>query len=737
MSQAGSAAELSFDDRLIAECVRVIERDGREKLDEPSADEAGRANGDDFENRIITRARALTIAGELDGAIRQLRAGITWIIVIGLLIAFLLGAATARTTMAAADDTRVNFYWVLGGVLGVQSILLVIWLIAAAIWRVKLHSKARGSADSAMHISLGRLIVVIGQWLGAKLQSASAGRAVVYAAGGVFTTGRIGFWTFSSITHAIWLLLNVGALVLILLLLSAKQYTFVWETTILSERHYITMTEWLSEPAQLAGFAVPTDEDITQSQWRGHAVEPMLPDGASQRWASLLVASIVLYGFGPRVLLLGLSLSMRRRACRAYRLDTALPGYERLRATLMPQSQVIGVVDPDDGIGHDSQSPGIPIPEHLDARPPGLPAIIGLEINPPETGWPPTIDRIMWNDLGIIESRDDRARAVELLRSSDNEPNPLVIVCDLCTTPDRGIGHGLQALAEAVHQSPLLVLSAGQQLRNRGYDADGVARRIADWRDLAKRVGLDAENVIELDLDHLTAAAAARLAHHVKGDSDKSNAPTPVRKIESAFALIHEHAGRWLDRSSTPSEADQLAVHRAIAELYRHECGSFRSLMSLKPHSPRELLSEIQAGATRFVDLLPNRLRRSPKWLAAGALAGAFGCVASSALISPIAIAALPSWSAIGAAIAAAIQPAGKDQEAAAAPDPPDVADAVRASSLFAVTLELQSRDETTITRVLEQTFADDDVELTRASAIHNWLNACRHRFDVALEARA
>lgn len=739
MSRAGTAAEPSFDDRLIAECVRVVERDGREPINEPSAEQAARERGGTFEARITVRARSLSTSDELNRTIHQLRAGISWVIVLGMFIAFSLGAATAHTTMTATDETRINFYWVLGGVLGVQSILLLVWLIAAGIWRWRRLGAAREQADSPMLVSLGRLIVTFGQWVGTKLHPAGLGRAVIPAAGRVFTTGRLGFWTFSSITHAIWLAFNIGTLTLVLLLLSTRQYTFVWETTILSEQHYVRTTKALRATARVAYFPVPSDEDITLSQWTGPS-QPFTPtEGASQRWASLLVASIVLYGFGPRLLLLGLSMSMRRSAQRRFRLDTSLPGYERLRPTLMPNAHALGVVDPDnvdEARATDEQTHG---DAGSDSRPPGPPAIVGLEISPPATGWPPSIPGAEWTDLGIIESRDDRLRVIDSLRSSDTEPCPLVIVADLTGTPDRGMGHALSVLAGCVRNAPRVVLTAGQKLRDRGSDADRIAHRIADWRALAGQAGIDDASILELDLDQLTGTTADRLAQYVDSTSNHIAGTSSSGHLEAAFAKIERHARKWIERHQSPSQSQQIALHQEIAEVYRHQSGSFRSLLALQPDSTQDLMTEIKSGATRFVDLLPDRLRHSPRWLAAGALAGAFGCIATSAMISPIAIAALPSWSAIGAAVAAAIQPAGGDASSSQPPVPnqPQVTDAVRASALFAATLELQGHDEATITRVLDETFADEDIEIAEMDALHAWLEARRYRFDLSLGERS
>jgi len=739
MNEAGNAAPPSFDDRLLAECVRVIERDDRSALDDAAANEAARSSGGDFESRLVTRAHSLPAADEITGTIRQNRTVIGWIVIAGLFVAFVLGAAAARTTMTPIGGTRINFYWVIGGVLGVQSILLVVWFLAAMRWATASRRVSSSAADSPMLASLGRLLITAGYWFGGKLLSGGIRRAVLSATGRIYTTGRLGFWTFSSITHAVWLAFNVGAMALILILLSTRQYTFVWETTILDERHYVTLTEWLSAPARLAGFAVPTDADIAASQWTGETTFSDRPEGASHRWASLLLGSIVLYGFGPRILLLGLSMSMRRAAGRAFRLDVTLPEYERLRSVLTPHAHPLGVVDRDEvrqGT-HADACEGIGAPHPV--RAPGPPAIVGIEIARPETGWPPRVNGVGWQDLGIVESRDDRDRVIETIKSSETEPNPLVIVSDLTNTPDRGISRALRAVAEQVNRPPVLVLSAGHRLRGRGYDADRVARRIADWREMASRCGIDAGAIVEVDLDRLTDDAAARLKQQLAAVENGAAHETSTRRIESAFALIEQHAHDWSDRTAPPSESEQLALHREIASMYRHRSGAFRSLLTMSPDSPRALLTEIKTGAGRFVDLLPDRLRRSPKWLAAGALAGAFGCVATASLISPIAIAALPSWSAIGAAIAAVVQPAagGDHNQDALSAHAPDLAQAIRSAALFAVTLELQGRDEAAITRILDRTFSEDESPLSDAASVHRWLESRRDDFDRAVAAGA
>ncbi|MCP3904108.1 MAG: hypothetical protein GY715_10790, partial [Planctomycetes bacterium] len=63
--------------------------------------------------------------------------------------------------------------------------------------------------------------------------------------------------------------------------------------------------------------------------------------------------------------------------------------------------------------------------------------------------------------------------------------------------------------------------------------------------------------------------------------------------------------------------------------------------------------------------------------------------------------------------------------------EPADRDDAVRAAALLAMLLELQGRDEATITRVLDAAIADDDPGPGLDPPA--WLDELRHRFDAQL----
>lgn len=144
----------------------------------------------------------------------------------------------------------------------------------------------------------------------------------------------------------------------------------------------------------------------------------------------------------------------------------------------------------------------------------------------------------------------------------------------------------------------------------------------------------------------------------------------------------------------------------------------------------------LKTGADRVVGLLPQRLKLNPRWLAAGAMTGALGCVAAATLLSPVAIAALPMWSGLGAALAAVVGTlqagAGDDRCVPTA----DLTDAVCAAGLFSVLLELQGRDEAEITELLDAIVEPDEpVEIDTPDAARQWLEEMVRRYDLAVGA--
>lgn len=733
---------ISFQDRLLAEGIARLEQADSHRAGDRRADERGRRDGGTIEQRIVTRAAAHRETESTREAVNVVNRSLGWLTLLLTVLGCALGFATVRTTLAADHDGRVNIFLALGGMLGIQTLLLLIWLVAIIV----VLRPGRRSAF-VPQFSLGSFVLAGAMWLVRKIHSDIHTTAAVQAIGRVYASSSLGRWGLSSITHGFWAAFNVGCLISLVVLLSARHYVFVWETTILNEQQYVQLTQAIGKLPEAAGFVVPTEEQIIASRWTG---EPLRADGKAGReaWSSFLVGSIVLYGFGPRLLLLGYSLSMYRRGRRRYRLDLSRPEFARLQPILMTEQvkKERGSTETD---LPPAQSSSIASPPPRSAGPP---VIVGIEMDRTAAQrWQsaleqPTLpDNRKPTDLGIIETGEQQRMLIEQLRNDETEPTPLVIVCSLASTPDRGIEHVIRDITASVHHPPKIILAGGHALRERVSQPAAVDQRIADWHAMLQRVGVPSDLVFELDLDLLTDENVNRLTDIVIHDVtrlDESRAHGERRShLAAACASIVDHAEKWLHQSPPrPTTEQQAELHRAISSHYAARSDQWKQLFGasieqLRDH-PEQALRDA-AGRMRMV--LPERLRSGAQWAAAGAAAGALGCIAASLALTPLAITALPAWSMLGGAVAGLWRAAANEaQPEAQLSEQPDeqFALAMRAAALFAVVLELQGNDESTITRILDRTFEPDEPSTLRSlDEVRAWFEIIRHRVESAQQA--
>jgi hypothetical protein len=673
------------------------------------------------------------------------------------------GWFAAQAALGLDRNRPTNVYWLLGGVLLPQTLLLLVWLILTISGA--LAPLGAGAA--------GALRALVMRMLSGRLGRHAAGAAAVAAVSRSEASGPMTRWSLALATNALWSSFNLGTLAGVLALLSVQQHTFCWESTIFSAEGYQRITAAIAVLPSTLGFSAPDAGQIEAGR-----LDPTDPSGfppqdeaTRMAWSGLLVGSVVAYGLLPRALLTLFSAAMLRWTRRGIRLDLdsplLAPWAARLTSARFSSSEEGEAAWPTPGAALDDASDPAP------PSPGGRPAIVGLELSVPACGWPPSpLSGIEVIDLGRVESREDRHAAANAL-SALGGPHALTVIASLTSTPDRGLASLLGSLSSAARRPPALILTGGSAMRGRG-DSSAIEQRSADWRALAADAGIPPDRVREIDLDGLTADSSAQLRALVLDGA----APSLSRRLERAAALIAECADQWARQGNPPSLAAQATLHRALAELYGADApGSpWRRLLRLEsagalrfeaaaaaasvPDSApwsagaaSPLAGLLERSSQRVTALLPPSLRVRPRWIAAGALAGALGCVAvglagPAALAAPLALQALPIWSAIGAAVGAVFsagqgpdrrRAAGQtDPEQSAAEDPLGWAGALRAATLQALLMELQGGGEARLSRSLEMALPEPDplspLLLAPAPGVAGqWLDAVRHRLDVAL----
>lgn len=685
---------IRFNQRLLTESVRQLELMRGQPFEEPSAQAAGQAANGHLEQRLVARAEALQCAPALRTAMQQLSHMLGLSAGVLLLLALIAGVGAAQLAFGVESAQPINVYWLLTVLLALPLFTLLLWLLLLFI--------PRGFSGNL----LGKLVVNTGRWLSRRLHSGDEMLTAVSRARSRLLLQGGSYWLFSTLSHALWLAYLVGVLAVTLVLLSIRQYGFIWETTILSADSYIALTRLLSGPLEWLGFPTPQAEQIAASRW----VNGALTTHNAGAWSGFIVGCLMVYGVLPRLLCLLSSLLLYRHACRRVRLDINLPGYARLQDSLQPYSQSLGVVDPET--------------EPLAAGQLATqPAIVALEAELPAE-WPPALGH-QWLELGLIDDRRSRSRVLEQLAQSEPSPDrvagTLVIVCSLTMTPDRGIGRMIEQLTATTPGPVLLLLSDGQRLRQREIH-DDVMQRIMDWRHLGIQAGLPENHVLEMDLNHLTDTSRSKLAAHL-GLTYKPGSQGGSQFIP-ACTLIIAHVEGW---AQLPDATAQTELQRAIARLYGHRREAFKLAMPTLDLSKKSVRAQLQHSAEWARQLLPPRLRSNPRWLAAGALSGALGCVALATLTTTAALAALPLWSGLGATLSLFMTPQPPKQTMAG--QQPDLAEPVAAAALFTLLLELQGRTEAEITAALDQLLDAQMPVIHNANEARLWLDELGLRY--------
>lgn len=451
-----------FQHYWLAETVRLRESQWG-PLQDSNEIRRARAHDGKFARRLLLRACLLGQREGIDAVIQKWSGAAKLALAALLVLAALTGMAAALG--ALGDGThQVNLILTLTALLGLNTLTFVFWLFSSMI--------PLGST----HASLGELWL----WLTRKLVRGPQGALVPRALVGLLARQGALRPLLGSISHVLWLLALVAMLITLLALLSARRYTFGWETTLLSPDTFVWFTKGLGWLPSLLGFNVPPEAVIRASDGL-HA----LPETAHAAWSGWLIGCLICYGVLPRLLALVITTVTTRKRIRALDLDTRLPGYIELRDRLDPASVTGGI---------DAPAPAEfavrPLAHHLVPRDRPQ-AIAGLELAD-DTSWPPAGLAPHVADLGVIDNRVQRQHLLDALHLSP--PDKLLIVCDGHQTPDRGILTLISELAGLARQTRVLILTDPDVA---AFAALATSGRMSLWQDHLQKSGLATDAIYQ------------------------------------------------------------------------------------------------------------------------------------------------------------------------------------------------------------------------------------------------
>lgn len=402
--------------------------------------------------KLHRRAERIDSNGALAGTLNKIDGRIKGIILIMSILWCVSGFLGLFTLL---QSNVVNFFYVLVCLLGFHTLMLVGWLIFTVINRGSQSPSIITSFISPKSLIRGK-------------DDVTQAAVDLYDEQLQHTGMR---WYLSKFSHQLWLATLTGMLFAIIFLLIVRQYSFSWESTLLSNQALMTLTHWLGWLPSLVGFNVPDAEAVIQSRLATEA----MPLSIARQWASLLIGSLLMYGIVPRAIAWAFCALMFNR--KKMKLDLSLPYYQKIINFWKRK-----VVDEDDFV--EKVQPVAPKAKITE----GNKLVALLEYKHSNPNWYHAAGDAFINqtpeNFGILDDRDDMDRMLAYLENHDVQ---VLLGVHAKALPDRGTMRKLDKLATHAKYGVIVLLLSD----NEGVEETDSPRR-QQWQSaLAERdIGL-------------------------------------------------------------------------------------------------------------------------------------------------------------------------------------------------------------------------------------------------------
>lgn len=416
--------------RKLVELVRILEEGGFIFSGDPvQATEALRRVDGSTEEKIIRRAEMIDRNRMLRDTLERVRAGSFWLWVAAAMFTFFTGFSGAYLLM---DSQGLNFFLILAGVLGMNTLMLAVWL-----------------ATLFLRVKVGRFFSSPATWFRGK---DPVNQAVLRLYADEWRQPSVR-WKIGATSHSLWLCTLLGMLVSVLLLLLVRQYTFNWESTLLGDSSSVRLVEMLAWlPAKL-GFPVPDARAVIEGRLNGNIAD-------ARAWSGLLVGSIACYGILPRLLAWVVCKILLKTSENG--LDLEKPYYQAVIRRWQTQ-----IVDADT---HQETVSAVSPKIVLNDAPKWA---VMLETEWQDGAWFEGRLAQEWLDKGVAANREQVAALEAELKQ---KPAQLLIGVRAQTVPDRGILRQIVRLSEAAQGGAVVQLLAEQAL------SDDLSETLNHWR---------------------------------------------------------------------------------------------------------------------------------------------------------------------------------------------------------------------------------------------------------------
>jgi hypothetical protein len=440
-----SDKQASFKARWQAEAVRLLQGAASDRQAEAEAREGAAAEA---EQRVLRWAAIIGVRHQLPETQAAWRRHCILILMAISVLALAGGFTTALAVLG--DGTQpVNIPWALGGLLGLNLLMLLFWLLGMLV-----------RSDGAM---LGRLVFQLTHYLPGEHH-----KALTRAFATLNQRADLMRWWLGLLSHTVWLCAMLGALLGLLWTLALRSYAFTWETTILSADVFTALVHGLSVLPQTLGLTIPDAATLV-------GADQSQADEVRRQWAAWLTASVALYGLMPRLVLILISSIRLLIGLRQLRLQTTAPEWAPLVQRLSPDLNERHVTDPAPEAGQTARIVPVSNPR------PGTSVLVAYELAAIKP-WPPA-DLPEHTQCLEVNSRGQRQQSLSAL--AEARPHTLMVICDARLSPDRGTLHWLVNAGSLAGLTQIV-------LHNSEQSSD---ERLTSWHDSLRDIGVDSAHI--------------------------------------------------------------------------------------------------------------------------------------------------------------------------------------------------------------------------------------------------
>lgn len=421
---------------LLTELVRLLEQRGYIFPSDPQAiTNSLRQTQEDNTAKLHRRAAMIDRRHELQDRLDSHQRRWQFIMWLATALWFILGFSATYSLM---QSNSLNFFFLLFATLGMNTLMLLIWFISMTLHR---SPKTHNLAFLWTH------------------ESDTIGQAIMqlYTQTAVLPNTR---WQRSIISHRLALSGLMGMFVACLLLLTVRQYSFNWQSTLLTDDTFATAVRTLAWLPEKVGFAVPDTHAIISGRNANDTTN-------AAQWGSLLLGSLLCYGIVPR--LTAWLLSQIKSKHLPPQLDLNLPYYQNIIQQW--QRRIIDSAD-------DYRPDEIPMMKPIILNQTGAHWAVLLDAPHHDNTWYEQQLGQDWLNQGVLENREHIAELVEKLT---HRPVQLLVGVRAQHVPDRGTIRTLQRLAQAAQNGLIVQLMLPENIIGNQIEV------LAQWREVLQQ----------------------------------------------------------------------------------------------------------------------------------------------------------------------------------------------------------------------------------------------------------